>query len=167
MAYIFSSFFWLGISIAAHVAINKFRILLGISLVSTLSVFLMGLVGSVVTTMWLLGQAHAGFSLPYTSILLYVFCSLAYLSIAGGPMLGGESPTTKILTSLRRRGTLTKEQIFSLFTYDEVMGKRIESLIQSQWILKKNTIYFVTKRGKTIASFFIAYRRLLGLSQGG
>ncbi len=82
-------------------------------------------------------------------------------------MLGNESPTTKILIGLRHNGSLTEKQILSLFTYDEVIGKRIDELIQSKWIGKYNDTFFVTKRGKHIASFFTLYRRLLGLSEGG
>lgn len=167
MTYLFSFFCWLGASIITHIILNKLRVVLGISRFAALGVFIVGLVGVIMTTLWLSEQGMTGFALPYTSVALYVFCSLAYLSIAGAPILGNESPTTKILMGLRSRGPLTKKQILTLFTYDEVIGKRINELIQSKWISKHRNTFFATKRGTTIASFFIAYRRLLGLSDGG
>lgn len=167
MEYLRSTFFWLGVSILMHIIINKLRIILGISRFGTLCVFIVGLVGSIFTTLWLLGHVVSGISLPYTSVMLYVFCSLAYLSIAGAPILGNESPTTKVLIGLRRKGPLSKKQILSLFTYDEVIGKRINDLIQSQWIERKGNRVIVTKRGAHIVSFFLVYRKLLRLSEGG
>lgn len=167
MIYLLSAFIWLSASIALHIVINKIRLIVGIPLVVTLCVFFIGLIGCTLTNMWILSLGVSRIALPYTSIALYLFCSLAYLSIAGAPILGYESPTTKILIGLRRKGPLTEKQILSLFTYDEVIGKRINGLIQSKWIAEYNNTFSVTKRGNHIASFFIAYRRLLRLSKGG
>lgn len=167
MIYLFSAFSWLGGSIFLHIIINKFRDMLGISRFGALGVFIVGFVGSAITAVWLSGQVISGISLPWTSMALYVFCSLAYLTIAGAPILGDESPTTKILIGLRNHGPLTGKQLLSLCTYDEVIGQRIKGLYASRWIQKKGNTIVVTARGKRFAAFIAFYRKVLGLSEGG
>lgn len=165
--YIVSSFAWFLCAVLVHIALSKMRLILGFSISGVLGAFVVGLVGCIITTVWLLHWTLSSNPLPLTGVSLYVFCSLAYLSIAGAPMLGDESPTTKILIGLRNKGSLTKRQILSLFTYDEVIGKRINALCRDRWIQKKGNAFIVTPKGKYFASFFMAYRRLLGLSIGG
>lgn len=167
MIYILSAFSWLSLSIALHIIVHKLRLIIGISRIAILSVFIVGLVGCIISNNWLMAHVISGIFLPYTSIALYISLSCAYLSITGSPTLGDESPTTKILIRLFRHGPQAEKQIFSLFTYEEVIGKRIHDLIQSKWIRKRGNRFIVTKRGKQIASFFLAYRRLLRLSEGG
>ncbi len=167
MAYFLSAFFWLSLSIVMHIIFSKLRVILGVSRIAILGVFIVGLIGHSITTLWLTTYAAPTVSLPYTSTALFVAFSCAYLSITGSPSLGDKSPTTKIIIQLFRHGPQTEKQILSLFTYEEVIGKRINDLIQNKCVRKKGKMFIVTKRGSQIASFFIAYRRLLRLSEGG
>lgn len=167
MIHIISSLIWVSGTVLVHIVLSKVRLILGWSRLAVLGVFIVGLVGCVLTTVWYLPRASSSLPLPLTGIFLYIFCSLAYLAITGSPTLGDESPTTKILLGLRRKGPLTQKQIFSLFTYREVIGKRMNDLLESQWIQKKGNALVATRRGRLIASFFTSYRRILGLSEGG
>lgn len=167
MIYIISSLVWALGAAVADILLNKVRLLLGWSRLAVLWVFIVGAVGCVLTTVWYIDPVSSSIPLPLTGIFLYIFCSVAYLTMTGTPSLGDESPTTTIVLVLRRKGRLTEKQIFSLFTYQDAIGKRVNDLLDGQWIQKKGNALVATWRGRLIASFFTSYRRILGLSEGG
>ncbi len=167
MTFLLVSFFWFFVSIVLHVLANKMRLVLSVSRKLLMGVFVLGLVGYIVTIQSPPTHIESALSLPLTGIFLYIALTLAYGSITASPSLGDESPTSKIVLLLFRKGPQTEKQIFSEFTHHEVLGKRIRNLLQTKWVTNNKGVLKATKQGRLIGKIFLLYRNVLGISEGG
>lgn len=167
MIFLFFSVLWFIVAAVIHILINKARYLVSVPRSYALLVFVIGGIACAVSEFILALTNNDQIRLPITSMLLYVTCSVSYISITASPTLGDQSPSSKIVLSLLHKGSQNEKQILVLFTEEEVLGKRLKDLVDSGCVEKKKTKYFVTKRGMLLASVFINYRKLLGISEGG
>lgn len=167
MEYLIIAFGWFLMSIAVHILLNKLRLFIGIPNFFLLGIFVVGLVGCLMSILWFVPPDRSILSLPATSILLYCSLSLAWAALTASPTLGDESPTTTILMRLLCAGPQTEAQLMRIFTYEDVVGERINNLIRIGWVKKRGRSLIATKQGNLVATVFFAYRRILGLSEGG
>lgn len=164
MIYIASTIIWLLLSIILHIFIVKLRFILKISPLKAVLVFFVGLIGCLVTNLFILNPSEV--SLPYSSILLFISLAAAYAGITGSPSLGDQSPTTSMLLYLQKKPAKRQELLLHFKTTD-VLAKRMEDFVGMGFIEKKKGRYFLTSKGKQMAKIFKLYRQILGLSEGG
>lgn len=167
MKYILVSFSFLIICIAVHIIFNKIHKLIGIPRFFLYGIFATGFIGCSITNISLIQAGSIQMSLPLTSIFLFGSMSLAYLSLVESPSLEDQSPTTKLLIAFLRKGSQTEKQLIKLFKFDEIIKKRINDLSMARFIEKNGNTLVLTQKGMFVAQFFLLYRKLLGLSEGG
>lgn len=164
MIYIYVSLLWFVVSVGIHILLNKFRLFLKIPWGVPLIVFIVGLAGCTITTLWLRSVGGIVPSLPLTGVALYVAAVGAYGAVSASPSLGDESPSSKVVLHLLRRGALTEKNIFALFTRQDLITKRLRDLISSGWVREEKGMLMVTPVGMRFAKFFLWLRRVLGMA---
>lgn len=97
---------------------------------------------------------------------LYLLLTLNYLVYYLSAMGGEESPSGKIYRAVGLRKKLTQKEILALFSEEELVDKRLESLV-SAGLISKGKNYVVTSSGNMIAFLIGIYRQLLGWKVGG
>lgn len=97
--------------------------------------------------------------------LLYSLLALNYISVY--PAFQASSPTLVILDRLYQqpRG-MTEREIQMLFNSNSLVQDRMNDLISGGLISTDNQRTQLSWMGKSMAFFFIAYRRVLGLPVG-
>lgn len=107
-------------------------------------------------------------TLPLTTIFFYSFLSIFYCIYAMSPFLGDEGPTAKILSALSTHPQgLTENRLRSVLSDVEIIDKRIDDLIHSGWITKKDSRFISTHRGGRIAQWILWYRSVLRIGRSG
>jgi len=143
---------------SAFVHILVFRILKKFKIISfkSTAVFLIGLV---INIFWL--------KFPLSAVFLYLLLSGIYILFLTGPILGDPSPSFIILSLLRRKKMMDKNEILASFSDRNLVGKRITSLTSAKLIVKKGHKYYVTKRGMKMAAIVNGYRNIFHWEAGG
>ncbi|MBI5638830.1 MAG: hypothetical protein HZA17_00235 [Nitrospirae bacterium] len=99
--------------------------------------------------------------------LLHVALSVVYIS--SYPAAQAISPSLDIMlvigSSQDRR--MTEEDIISRYDDGVLVAARVDDLRHSSLVLQKGGTFELTSVGKTVAGFFVLYRKLLGLHPGG
>lgn len=107
----------------------------------------------------------AGF--PVTALVLYMAASSVTITVSMTPLLGDESPSSKILVCVMHRREMSAADLRALFSDRQLVAKRIGDMLAQQWITEHNGTYTVTPRGHLLASAIGAYRRMLGMRLSG
>jgi hypothetical protein len=92
---------------------------------------------------------------------------LAANYIAIYPAFQASSPTISILAFLwREKRTIPETDLVKLFATEDVMGNRMEDLATSGLVKKEDEKLSLSSKGRLLATFFIFYRKALGLPRG-
>lgn len=108
-----------------------------------------------------------GSAYPLTTTVLYALLVVGYLLFFLSFLNDAESPSAKALEVVRSRGPISKAEVVSRFTNEELIGMRVRRLISAGWIAKEGRTIVATRRGAVIAGMFHWYRHLLGWDEGG
>jgi hypothetical protein len=100
-------------------------------------------------------------ALPITAIILYGFISLAFIVVSATPLLGDESPSSKILLMVNKKNGIAFSEIKKFFSTNDLILKRLDDLRKQSWIEKKNHMYYILPVGTMIAKIVSIYRKLL------
>lgn len=121
---------------------------------SALSIFLSVLMPSVPIEAW--------------ALLLFLDFSLSSAYILSYPAVEAVSPTLVIALQLCEAGEngVARAELADFFKSDNVFRPRINDLIDSGLVNERDGLISLTSKGKTLAGFFILYRRALGLPPG-
>lgn len=95
-----------------------------------------------------------------SSIVIYSLLSLLWVILYLTPLLGGESPTSMILESFKKKRQQTASDLVNLFTNTGLIWKRIDDLRSSGLIVKNGAGYVVTMKGNMVARCIIFYQSL-------
>jgi hypothetical protein len=106
-------------------------------------------------------------SLPVTSIFLYITLALALIMVSMTPLLGDESPSSKIVLFVRKRKSVPFSDIVNMFSYDNLILKRLDDMIGQSWIKLEKGNYIILPKGELIASIVLKYRKLINLKLTG
>ena len=106
--------------------------------------------------------------LPVTSLILFILLSSIVTLYSFFQFQEGQTPIDTLFDAFLHKNMLSKKEIFSLFSDELLMYKRLESLESKGFIQKsKTSSYQLSKRGKTIWNIFYSISSTLGLSIGG
>lgn len=100
------------------------------------------------------------------AFLWHIALSSAY--IMSYPLFQADCPSLKIIlaiSSYMPEG-ITEDSINRLFSQDILLYDRMEDLVNDGLILSKNGSWIISYKGRLLSSFFLIYRRLLGLPPG-
>lgn len=102
----------------------------------------------------------------FSIALLYFSLSAAYMQTYPG--FASSIPSFKILRAVHHSAAhgLSAREIINIFQSQELVESRIQLLYHDRLIAGANGILALTLPGKALASFFITYRKLLGLPVG-
>jgi hypothetical protein len=100
------------------------------------------------------------------SALLYLTVAAAYIQTYPG--MRSNVPTLVIVNLIgRSKSGLTIEQIKATLTQEQMVQNKVEELADEGFVtMTSDQSIQLTARGRLLANCFIAYRRLLGLSEG-
>jgi len=100
------------------------------------------------------------------SALLYLAVAAAYIQTYPG--MRSNVPTLVIVNLVgRSKSGLTVEQIKTTLTQEQMVQNKVEELADEGFVtIAPDQSIQLTARGRTLASIFITYRRLLGLNEG-
>jgi hypothetical protein len=100
------------------------------------------------------------------SALLYFAIAAAYIQTYPG--MRSNVPTLVIVNLIgRSKSGLTIEQIKQVLTQQQMVQDKVEELADEGFVtIGSDQSIHLTTRGRTLASIFIVYRRLLGLNEG-
>lgn len=106
-------------------------------------------------------------SLPllWTSVLFYVLLLPMYLIVYVTTEL--VSPSKKILKSLSQSSGLTYEELLSFLKKENLVGSRLDELVESGCVRTLRDRYALTPSGATLASFLEIFGKILGRGVGG
>lgn len=111
--------------------------------------------------------AMRGSAYPLTAAVLYALLVAGYLLFFLSYLNDAESPSAKVLEVVRSRGPISKAEVVSRFTNEELIGMRVRRLIRAGWVMKRGRTLVATQRGALIAGLFAWHRRLLRWGDGG
>lgn len=77
------------------------------------------------------------------------------------------SPSKKILQSLAASQGLTRQEIIAYLEKENLIQSRLDELVQSGCIMKKDEYYVLTANGSMLASFLRMFGLILGRGVGG
>mgnify|MGYP001578078733 FL=1 len=104
---------------------------------------------------------------PVTALWFYTLLVLSYLLYFLSFLSDGESPSAKILGMVASHGPLSRREILTRLTNEELLGTRITRLLRSGFLRRVGDRLHVRPGGAVIAEFFELYRKLLGWDRGG
>lgn len=106
--------------------------------------------------------------LPVTSLMLFILLSSIVTLYSFFQFQEGQTPIDTLFDAFLHKKILSKKDIFSLFSNDLLITKRLDSLESKNIIIKSNVnTYRLSKRGNTIWDIFYSISKSLGLSIGG
>ena len=110
------------------------------------------------------GISAGGWAAVY---LLHVSLSCAY--IMSYPAVEAVSPSLVIALMLGRAGErgVASGEIERFFASDVVLAPRFRDLVDSGFASESGGAFTLTPRGRAIIRFFILFRRIMGLPEGG
>ena len=111
---------------------------------------------------WLPGVALSG-----TALALYVLLSVVAIIVSMTPLLGDDSPSSRILLYVVGKQKVSAREINTLFSYDGLVGKRIDDMVSQKWVMRQGKDLFVLPAGIRIAVLINWYRSMLGLNGTG
>lgn len=152
MTYLYISLLWFVSTVILHIALSKFRMIFRIPWGVPLGAFILGIVSFTITTPSILG------------VTLYIALTAAYVAVSASPSLGDESPSSKIVLELIKKGALSQKQIVTLFNREDLISKRLRDLISSGWVQEDMGVLIVTPVGKRFTRIFLWLRNILGLA---
>jgi hypothetical protein len=138
----------------------------------TLKVMNIYLIGLLINIAVLFNIFHlipiSNFQLPFTAILWYSLLSiLTGILYFPTVIAGAQAPSDIILTELKYQ-SLTKKQIYALFSADLLIYKRFESMLNYGFILyDKNRHIKLSRKGKFASKIIYFTHMIMGLSVGG
>ena len=104
-------------------------------------------------------------SLIDLTLIYLIHCSLALVLIFTYPAFKGDIPSVRILKFVRDNQGLTKQQIIEGLRTNPAFGSRkMDELISEGLLNVCADSLSLSNKAKFIATFFLWYRRLLGLS---
>jgi len=112
------------------------------------------------TTLWY-------YPLPLSGLMVYVACCIDWAILSSSPILGDESPSTKIVHFLSVFGVGRKQQLINLFSQDALIDKRLRHMETTGWVKKIQGRYVAIGSGKRIATVLRWYRALLRMEVTG
>ncbi|MDX1372901.1 MAG: hypothetical protein R3321_10545 [Nitrososphaeraceae archaeon] len=101
-------------------------------------------------------------SYPWTSIILFSFFTLDYLTQIASPYLGDEGPSSRILLFVLNKKLVAKAEILKIFSDKEMIIKRLDDMVKAGWIEKRNNSYKMLKKGRLLSEGMILYRKVFG-----
>ncbi len=106
-----------------------------------------------------------GHSIPLAPFFFHLLLAANYIAIY--PAFQASSPTVHLLEILRRaQNGLSKEEILESLSQKSSLNHRFQELVGGRLIKTNETQIRLSFFGKSLALFFFAYRRALGLGQG-
>lgn len=97
-----------------------------------------------------------------SAALLHALLAANYIAVY--PAVQASSPTLRMVLLLR--SGLTEPQLLTALSTDRLLDDRLSDLQKSGLLVTHEGKLVLSRRGNWLASFFLAYRRLLGLPEG-
>jgi hypothetical protein len=80
---------------------------------------------------------YFGEPLIFSSLILYILISFAYIIFAASPILGEESPSSVIILLAKKYQSVDYQDIYQELSKQDPIKKRLDDLVISKWIVKK------------------------------
>jgi hypothetical protein len=131
----------------------------------TVSVLAVGFAADALAVMAV--QSAGQHPLPLTALALYLSAAAALVAVSMTPLLGDESPSSKILLFVIRTGPASVRSIRKQLSDDDLVDKRLRDMVREGWITESKGSYRMLPKGRMIAAMISRYRRVLGWESGG
>ncbi len=167
---IFTSIFIFISTVVVHVYLHRLLKRHSINTLKTIFIFPIGVIGTVLivfTQDHLPSGSLWTLPLPLTSLALYGLMATLHVMLFASYFFNAESPSAKLLFMVRRKGALARHRIFSSFSNESLILKRLEGLVVSGYARKKGAAWTITPKGARAASLIEWYRSLLRWDKGG
>lgn len=105
--------------------------------------------------------------LPFSTMIIFLLLALAFIIFSISPLLGDESPTSKILLLIRKKKQMSYDQIKTKFSNEKLIKKRLDQMMNLGWIKHAGRGYKTKDKGRRIADVIHFYRKILGWSSFG
>lgn len=106
----------------------------------------------------------AYYSIP--AAITHFSCAASYIALY--PAFQAVSPTIQILELLRKMPSgAPRNQLVAAFASPSLVSDRVADLMRGGLLIQNEESARLTWRGRLLARFFIVYRSLLGLAEGG
>jgi hypothetical protein len=161
------------VTLLIHILISRILLSSGIKSVKLLVIFALGLLGYIqffMTIIQPLSINHHGLwytPLPLSSVLLYILLFIFYLIYYLSTYSGEVGPSIKLYMLLRQYGSRSRPEILREFSDQEFIHKRLNSLVEGNFISRNNNVYRVLPKGKKLADLIRLYRSVVGWESSG
>jgi len=101
--------------------------------------------------------------------ILVMHLAFSGVYISSYPAAQANSPTLQILLMFRHhpKKGVTAASIYKAFDYTAILHVRLQDLLDTQLLKKSGNGYILTPFGRVSITFFVLYRKLLGLGLKG
>lgn len=146
-------------AVCCHVLVHRLLVRWGIVTGKTITVYAIGFL--------VLAGIVRSMQFPVTALWFYTLLVISYLLYFLSFLSDGQSPSAKIIRMVASHGPLSRREILTLLTNEELLGTRISRLISSGLLSNVGDRLHVRPSGVVIAGFFGLYRKLLRWDWGG
>lgn len=166
------SFIWFITTVFLHIALHRLLENRGVSNFKTILLFPLGFIVNIlflfnIQNTTTVNRNFWNLPLPINASILYGLLSWFYIIYFASSYFGEISPSARIILLLQEKGTLPADIIKAQFTDHELVEKRLEDLINGQFIDKKNGRYVIASKAKLMVKIIDIYRWMLGGDSGG
>ncbi len=105
--------------------------------------------------------------LPLTSLILYTLLSCFHLVFYTSPLLGDKSPSSRIILYIRKKGSLSYNEIRRSLIDTPLITKRLDDLVAARWIERGKGRYRLLPIGLLLTRILETYRSVVGWKSSG
>lgn len=168
MAYLVLNLFIFVVCGILHIGIHRFFAKRRIFTLKTAFIFLPGLIISIYTSGVLpRSETWWNMSIPYSGVIFYILMVGILIIFYTTPSFSNISPSTMILTLLKKNGKMSYKQLRGYFSDKSLIIFRLKDLLGDGLIFLKNDKFRVTPKGSRIVKIVDFYRKILGWRTGG
>lgn len=144
------------ISFFSHIVVHRILVKLGIRTFVSEGIFLPGLFLLAIVFF----RTPSAFHFPISSFLFYLLLWVFH-AISFSSAYIGDQPSSRILFFINRSHKVQYGNIARLFSDHELVGRRLDDLLQGRLVLLQKNRLKLLPRGKRLDCLLSAYRRLL------
>ncbi|OGG08689.1 hypothetical protein A2154_01720 [Candidatus Gottesmanbacteria bacterium RBG_16_43_7] len=148
------------LTVFLHLYIHKLAVHNTAGSIKAMGIFVAGF-ATQATVIYFISKSDDVSEMPIAALFLFLLLTLDYIAEIASPLLGDESPSSKIILMVMKSGGLTKAAIMRAFSYTTLINKRLDDMVRSGWIRKSGKIYFALPKGKIINRVIDVYRKLI------
>jgi hypothetical protein len=150
-----------GIALVLHIAIHRELVSHGKISFRTTYIFIIGFL-CLAGLLYLRFIAH-----PVTSFVLYTLLSLVSVILYLTPFLGGENPSSMMISSFKKKRQQVPSDLVQLFSNTGLIWKRIEDLRSAGLITKNGVVFVATGRGNVVSWLVSLYQKIFNRTLTG